>query len=164
MFININLVTVRRCKTFWRIAFDNSASYYSSSKGALSRHQIPRRPTTGLRHHRMVHWVMKGRESRRGEFETGSTRANPGRYRVETRTGRHFEASACCYNRRVKLRLKPLIQLSDSHTSRTQARVMPIRLGYGPAGPFQCPNGPILNTSDKTRYVFLKVFSLVFHW
>jgi hypothetical protein len=37
----------------------------------------------------------------------------------ETRTGRRFEASACWYNRRVKLSSISLIQLRESHSSRT---------------------------------------------
>jgi hypothetical protein len=48
---------------------------------------------------------------RRGEFETALRCESPGKYRVETRTGRRFKASACRYNRRVKLSLISLIQL-----------------------------------------------------
>ena len=49
--------------------------------------------------------------SRDGESETGPERANPRKYYVETQTGRRFEASACWYNRRVKLSSISLIQL-----------------------------------------------------
>ena len=45
-------------------------------------------------------------------------RANPGKYCVETQTGRRFYASACWYNRRVKLSLISLMQLSGNHSGR----------------------------------------------
>jgi hypothetical protein len=60
---------------------------------------------------RFAPWLVE--TSRRGEFETGPTRANPGKYWVETQTGRRFETSACWYNRRVKLSSISLIQLRE---------------------------------------------------
>ena len=45
-------------------------------------------------------------------------RATPGKYRVETPTGRRFEASACWYNRRGKLSSFSLIQLLDKRARR----------------------------------------------
>ena len=56
--------------------------------------------------------------SYQGEFETGPVRANPGKYCVETQTGRRFEASACWYNRRVKLSSISLIQLRGPDLNR----------------------------------------------
>jgi hypothetical protein len=70
-----------------------------------------------------------GEWSRWGEFERLETRETLGKQGPETRTGRRFEASACRYNTRVKLSLKPLIQLSGTDTSRNEPVFS--RPGYG---------------------------------
>ena len=61
---------------------------------------------------------MNGRWSRWREFERRETRETLGKQGPETRTGRRFEASACWYNTRVKLSLKPLIQLREPDLNR----------------------------------------------
>ena len=94
---------------------------------------------------RFAPWLVE--TSRRGEFETGPTRANPGKYWVETQTGRRFKASACWYNRRVKLSSISLIQLRD-----TPARRKPIETSH--LTPSSMPKvgsdsaKPILDVSD----------------
>ena len=62
----------------------------------------------------------------RGEFGSRETRETLRKQGPETRTGRRFEASACWYNTRVKLSLKPLIELRETNSLRKPSETSPL--------------------------------------
>lgn len=66
---------------------------------------------------------MIGEWSQWGEIERRGFHKMPRRQGRETQTSRRYEASACWYITRVKLSLKPLIQLSEPNFFQTAREI-----------------------------------------